>query len=872
VLGFALASEERASAQAVVNFDVDPETTGNTASTLGTVENCAEIVVASPAFDGVSDYNIDIVVAGNTLAPIAWDAQMNYDQSKVHIAAPGTNTLIKLPGATDFSDSPLPDTNGVFVTGGVYLSGGPGTAGNGTIVRVGLDIGGSGVVNFTLNPDPGTAYASAAGTHPTTVDGGALAINGSCNEADVEIVSQDFVGEPAEMNINTATPITLRKILRNNGPADTVNVTVTTDATPPGGCSATPVSQNPVNPVALAEGAQVQVDESWTIQCSGVSTHVFSFDNSIAALGGFFDPDLDNNSDSTDLSIDVLASADVSLTQQVFASNCSSAAPTEIAEDTNVNVCLRKTIHDAGPYTGTVALSIAKTATPASGCTATFSSGPSTANVSTAADTVVDEIWTIRCPDPGVGKLFTFDNAIAITTAHVTDPATPNTASTPLTVAVIASADVKAVSLSLPDDMSGVAGTQIRVVPGTAENVTDTQVMHNNGPFGPVQVTDLITVTDIPGTCDVTPDNESDTETLAALVDTTVSNGPWTLLMNSSVLTFCTITFEKLLTIDQAGVTDGVPSNNALDLDVDLVRDADNDTVPDDYADIQDNCPDIANQNQRDRDDDGVGDVCDPDADNDGICNEGGPLDPGTPGAEKGCEAGPSGEDNCLLDENTDQADLDEDDIGDVCDDDIDGDGVDNDDEEDLWGSDPLDADSTPEHLAWDEANDDTTCTDGVDNDIDDSFDSSAENPDTPETDGPDEDEIGDCEPEQPIVTPSPTPTPEPTETGTATPTGTPTATGTPTGTATGTPTGTATGTPTGTATVTGTATTTTTAVPATGTPKPGTPSGLPPSGGGGFGPLSDLPWVTTLAAAAVLAWVLAAAGLFHTVRRRRAG
>ena len=55
----------------------------------------------------------------------------------------------------------------------------------------------------------------------------------------------------------------------------------------------------------------------------------------------------------------------------------------------------------------------------------------------------------------------------------------------------------------------------------------------------------------------------------------------------------------------------------------------------------------------------------------------------------------------------------------------------------------------------------------------------------------------------------------------------------------------------------------------ATGTPRPGTPSALPPSGGGGLGPLSDMPWLTTLAAGAILAWVLAAAGLFHGIRRR---
>ena len=67
---------QSAFAQGTVNFDVDPDPTGNTASNLGTVEDCVRVDIASPAFDGVSDYNIDIVVMGDTLAPIAYDAAL----------------------------------------------------------------------------------------------------------------------------------------------------------------------------------------------------------------------------------------------------------------------------------------------------------------------------------------------------------------------------------------------------------------------------------------------------------------------------------------------------------------------------------------------------------------------------------------------------------------------------------------------------------------------------------------------------------------------------------------------------------------------------------------------------------------------------
>ena len=71
--------------------------------------------------------------------------------------------------------------------------------------------------------------------------------------------------------------------------------------------------------------------------------------------------------------------------------------------------------------------------------------------------------------------------------------------------------------------------------------------------------------------------------------------------------------------------------------------DLDQDGVPD----IIDNCPGIANPDQRDTDADGRGDACDPDDDGDGIAD---------------------GQDNCPLVPNPGQSDVDKDGVGDLCD------------------------------------------------------------------------------------------------------------------------------------------------------------------------------------------------------------
>jgi hypothetical protein len=98
------------------------------------------------------------------------------------------------------------------------------------------------------------------------------------------------------------------------------------------------------------------------------------------------------------------------------------------------------------------------------------------------------------------------------------------------------------------------------------------------------------------------------------------------------------------------------------------VEDDDHDGVPNQF----DNCPATANKDQADADDDGIGDECDPyrhDHDHDGVVDW---------------------RDNCPGDGNADQADQDNDGAGDACDPDKDGNGAPDDVEDAYAGADAV--------------------------------------------------------------------------------------------------------------------------------------------------------------------------------------
>jgi hypothetical protein len=247
----------------------------------------------------------------------------------------------------------------------------------------------------------------------------------------VEISAQQLVNPPWEILVSQDVDVTLRKTLHNNGPVGPVSVSISTAASTPAGCAAAPGPANPGS-ANLPISTDVVIDEVWTIHCSSLSVYQFRFDNSITInTSHVSDPNPANDAASTHLTVHAKGQADVKISAQQLVN-----PPTEIPVSQDVDVTLRKTLHNNGPF-GPVAVSISASGAAPVGCTANPDpANPGSTNLPVSTVVVIDEVWTIRCSNLGP-HLFSFDNSIEFMTDLLIDPSTVNnTASTSWSVDV----------------------------------------------------------------------------------------------------------------------------------------------------------------------------------------------------------------------------------------------------------------------------------------------------------------------------------------------------------------------------------------------------------------------------------------------------
>jgi len=248
-------------------------------------------------------------------------------------------------------------------------------------------------------------------------------------DADVKVVDEEIIGPPT-IDVSEDVDITVRATLHNNGPWGPVEVELGwIGPVAPEDCSSW-IEEIPTQ-VELPVSVDVVVDATYGIHCERASLHTFTAETNINGIKDVHvvDPDLTNNSGSDDYTVEAWGYADLKIVGQEFID-----PPDKMKVSEEIDVTLRKSIHNNGPY-GPLEAGIETTPVVPPDCTFTPKDVPSSVELPVSTDVVIDEVWTIHCSVAG-NRVFELGNSILLP-AHVedTDPGN-NSASSAFAVIV----------------------------------------------------------------------------------------------------------------------------------------------------------------------------------------------------------------------------------------------------------------------------------------------------------------------------------------------------------------------------------------------------------------------------------------------------
>jgi len=249
-------------------------------------------------------------------------------------------------------------------------------------------------------------------------------------DADVKVVSEEIIG-PSRIDVSEDVDVTVRAILHNNGPWGPVEVELgwIGPVAPPDCTSWIEVIPTQVE---LPVSVDVVAGARYGIHCEKPSQHTFTAQTNINQIkdAHVVDPNPGNNSGSAAYTVEAWSYADLKIVGQEFID-----PPDKMKVWQEIDVTLRKTLHNNGPY-GPLVAGIATTPIMPPDCTATAKNVPSSVTLPVSTDVVVDEVWTIRCIVAG-NRVFRLNDSV-VPPAHVEDTDPGNNSASSAFAAIVA--------------------------------------------------------------------------------------------------------------------------------------------------------------------------------------------------------------------------------------------------------------------------------------------------------------------------------------------------------------------------------------------------------------------------------------------------
>ena len=214
--------------------------------------------------------------------------------------------------------------------------------------------------------------------------------------------------------VNTDVEFVVETVVTNNGPFGPADFYLTSTAVAPPGTTITPRGERMLVE-DLAVGENRTVLEYFTVYGNETSQHHFQITNKITPVDvHVMDLDLSNDLMSTELRVAIVGETDGRIVGFEVVD-----PPTEVQAGEDVEITLRKVLHNTGPF-GPAEYQIVNVAYAPPGATVTPASELFLVALPASETVIVEETFTIQVPGPGE-HTFTFVNKIDPLDPHVLD-------------------------------------------------------------------------------------------------------------------------------------------------------------------------------------------------------------------------------------------------------------------------------------------------------------------------------------------------------------------------------------------------------------------------------------------------------------------